>query len=104
MHGSKVILKAVKHICGYNNMANFILENCKRRQWHEQIVFQLFTCLRPGEMYRFIMDIVRQRRFFFNGRAEIFALMPSLEYMVRTTKCFRIKTQHNTVGFNIHAK
>lgn len=66
----------------YKKTSNFILNSCKKRQWHEDIVYQMFSCLQFIDCYRLINDVVFQSRFFSNGRADIFAIIPTYELMV----------------------
>lgn len=85
-HGSKVLQEAIKSTWRHNiTITNFILKHCEQRQWHEDIVYQLFICLQTDDVYRLVMDVIGQRRLFGNGRAEIFAIVPPLEYKVRLT-------------------
>lgn len=66
----------------YNNTVNFIRDNSGKSEWHENIVAQVFMNLQSTDVYRIIDDVIKQRRLFANGRVEIFATIPSFEYMV----------------------
>lgn len=66
----------------YNDTANFIRENTKESEWHENIICQLFMNLQPSDIYRLINDVIEQKRLFASGRVEIFGIIPSYGFMV----------------------
>lgn len=70
----------------YISIANFIQKQSEKQQWHKQISSQLFMYLHRDDIYRIIDDVVKQRRLFTNGRIDIFAILPSIEYMVNHLK------------------
>lgn len=82
-HSSKVHLNLFNSKWNYyNSVRNSIFEYCKRQEWIEDIVFQLFLCSRLEDIHRLNIDILLQSGIFSNGRAEIFAVMTPLDFMV----------------------
>lgn len=63
-------------------MNDLIFEYCERREWHEDIVFQLFLCSQLEDIHRLNNDILLQTGLFSYGRAEIFTVMTPLDFMV----------------------
>lgn len=45
-------------------------------------MYQMFSCLQFIDCHRLVNDVVFQSRFFSNGRADIFAIIPTYELMV----------------------
>lgn len=66
----------------YNSTVNFILEHCAKKEWHESVTCQIFRCSQFYDFHQIIADVVQQRKIFANGRVDIFATIPSIEYMV----------------------
>lgn len=82
-HKSKVLLSSMKdRWTHYMSMVSFILEHSDKKQWHEDVICQIFVYLQTDNYFRIVTDIIKQRRLFTNGRIDIFAILPSIEYMV----------------------
>lgn len=79
----KILRKILKPYKCYHQIAEFILEHCESRRWHEDVSYQLFICAQFREISCMIMDVLKQRQLFANGRAEIFAVISTNDYVVR---------------------
>lgn len=83
MHNSKVHLNAVKAKWNFHSsICDSIFKFCKQRKWNEDVVFQLFFYSRLEDIHRLNVDVIRQTGFFEYGRAEIFTIMTTLDFMV----------------------
>lgn len=82
-HSSKVYLNVLKSSWNYyDSISDSIVKYCERREWNEEIVFQLFMCLQWDYIHHIITDIILQRGLFSHGRAEIFSIMTPIDFMV----------------------
>ncbi|XP_055321600.1 dimethyladenosine transferase 2, mitochondrial [Sitodiplosis mosellana] len=82
LHKSRILVNALEHHWYlYIRMANLIQEHSEKQQWHKDVVCQLFVYLKSSDFFRIISDVVIQRRLFANGRIDIFAIVPLLEFM-----------------------
>lgn len=79
-------LKKVSETKYYSMLAKIVSEHCDERPWHDDIVCQIFMYSKADDINRLFTDVIKQKRMFSNGRAEIFALIPPFEFLV----CFNI--------------
>lgn len=82
-HSSKVHLNSLKNRWNfYGSIRNSIFKFCERREWNENVVFQLFLCSQLEDIHRLNTDVILQSGLFEYGRADIFTIMTPLDFMV----------------------
>lgn len=84
MHSSNVRLNSITSRWNFHSsLSDSILKFCEtKREWNEDINYQLFSYSQLEDFYHLNNDVVKQSGFFAHGRADIFTIMTPLDFMV----------------------